>query len=290
MRKRIFSCILLAVLVFSLSGCGPTILQGEDEGTSESGQETEENTEENVEENTTTEATGESADELLAKLEHYCEEMDAEQLPEENQWVSAYAEQVLYLMEAYKERCEEIDIAFKYKQYYFNLIYLNEDDIPELVAGPLGQVSIYTYEAGEAGTSNSGTLHTVMDQWGYGGSGNYGYDYLPGKNVIYNLNVDHAGAIRYLSYLSMNEEYELDGFVLRYDYVDEDGNAFWGQNDEESEPLINYYYICDDTERELSKKEFDSYQIQGDYASVVDTKNCLEIMEKLYQYYLTFGK
>lgn len=288
MRKRIVSVILLSVLVFSLSGCGPTILQGEEEGTSETGQETEENTEEDIEENTTTEAARESADELLVKLEHYCEEMDAEQLPEENRWVSAYAEQVLYLLEAYKEHCEEIDVAFKYESYYFNLICLNEDDIPELVAGPLGEVSIYTYEAGKAETSISGTLHTIMDRHGYGASGNYGYNYLPKENVIYNLASGSAGAIQYLSYLSMNEEYELDGFVLRRDYVDEDGNIFWSQDDEESEPITKYYYICDDTEQELSEEEFCSYQIQGDYESVVETKSSLEIMEELYQYYLTY--
>lgn len=290
MRKRIVSVILLSVLIFSLSGCGPTILQGEDEGISETGQETEENTEEDIEENTTTEAAGESADKLLVKLEHYCEEMDAEQLPEENRWVSAYAEQVLYLLEAYKEHCEEIDVAFEYESYYFNLIYLNEDDIPELVAGPHGLVSIYSYEAGEEEHSISGTLHTVMDQWGYGGGGNYGYDYLPGENVIYNMNSDSAGAIQYLSYLSMNEEYELGGFVLRRDYVDEDGNTFWSQDNEESEPITKYYYICDDTERELSEEEFCSYQIQGDYEFVVETKSSLEIMEELYQYYLTYCK
>lgn len=52
--------------------------------------------------------------------------------------------------------------------------YLNENDIPELVAGPHGLVSIYSFEAGGEEHSMSGTLHTVMDQWGYGGGGNYG--------------------------------------------------------------------------------------------------------------------
>lgn len=275
MRKRIFSVILLSVLVFSLSGCGPTILQGEDEGTSETGQETEENTEENIEENieenTTTEAAGVSADELLAELEHYCEEMDAEQLPEENRWVSAYAEQVLYLIEAYKEHCEEIDVAFKYESYYFNLIYLNEDDIPELVAGPLGEVSIYTYEAGEAETSISGTLHTIMDRHGYGASGNFGYEYLPKENVIRGLSSEGAGRVSYQTYLSMNEEYELKGYKLCYELESS-----------------HYYYCCDDLEKEISDEEYDSYVIQGDYEDVVEKKSSLEIMEELYQYYLTY--
>lgn len=293
MHKRICSCILLAVLVFSLSGCGPTILQGEDEGTLGTRQETEENKAENqTTEDITTETNGLSAEDLLAELNHYCEQMDAEQLPEENRWISAYAELVLYLTETYMEECEAADIDFlsNYGSYTFNLIYLNEDDTPELVAGPHGLVSLYAYEAGEEEKSISGTLHTIMDRWGYGAGGNYGYDYLPKENVIYNVNSDYAGAVQYLYYLSMNEQYELKGFTLSRAYLDEDGNVFMGSVDKDYEPQTHYYYYCDDLEQEISEVEFLSDQVEGDYESVVGRKSSLEIMEELYQYYLTCCK
>lgn len=285
MHKRMFRCILLMVLVFSLPGCGSTVVSDEDEGTG-----TQQEAEDNTEEATATEADGLSAEEeFLAELNQYCEWMDAEQLPEENRWVSAYAEQVLYLIEAHKEHCEEIDVAFKYEKYYFNLIYLNEDDIPELVAGPLGEVSIYTYEAGEARTSNSGTLHTIMDRYGYGASGNYGYMYLPKENVIRGLGAEYTGGVQYTSYMNMNAEYELDSYyTLKLAYLDEDGNVFTGSED--YEPQVHYYYCIDDLEKEISEEEYSSYTIQGDYDDVVIVKSGLEIMEELYQYYLTFSK
>lgn len=299
MHKRIYSCILLAVLVFSLSGCGPTILQGEDEGTSETEQPSEEDTEEDKTENQTTEdsttETSEiSSEELLEQLNSYFEQIDAEQLPEENRWISAYAGQVQVFVEMCKEVCEEdnLDFADYFSGFGFNLIYVDEDAIPEFAAGPRGfYVSLYTYEPGEEGTSGSGTLHTLMDQWGYGAFGNHGYYYLPEENVLYNYDADYAGSVGYTTYMNLNAKYELvDSYTIKHAYLDEDGNVYMGSGDEDYEPEAHYYYYEDDLEQEISEEEFHSYQIQGDYEPVNGTKNGLEIMEELYQDYLTYRK
>ncbi|MCM1124759.1 MAG: hypothetical protein NC416_19465, partial [Eubacterium sp.] len=72
--------------------------------------------------------------------------------------------------------------------FLYDLIYVDEDEIPELVSGLNGYyVNLYTYE--------DGTLYKLMDDWAYGAMGNAGYEYAPGDNSIRNYNADYAGAI-----------------------------------------------------------------------------------------------
>lgn len=300
MHKRIVSYVLLSLLVFSLSGCG-SISSGEEEETG-TRQETEQVTEKNTNEeetekptteNTASEAVAQTPEEFISELNRYCEQMDAEQLPAEKRWITAYAQKVLDVVETIREDCEAYDSDFQSQldSYEFQLIYLDEDDIPELVFGPTGYfVSLYAYAAGAEGTAESGTLHPVMDQWGYGAGGNHGYVYIPGENVIYNDDTDFAGAVHYISYMNMNAEYELDSYTIESACLDEAGNVFMGSEDSEQEPQIHYYYLLDGQEQEISEEEFHSYQIQGDYKSIIGTKSSLEIMEELYQSYLTYCK
>lgn len=71
----------------------------------------------------------------------------------------------------------------------FDLIHIDEDDIPELVISQDGfWVSVYTWINGE--------LKKPIDNWGYGIGGNGGYSYDPHKNVIHNFDADYAGALR----------------------------------------------------------------------------------------------
>lgn len=60
----------------------------------------------------------------------------------------------------------------------YNLIYINKDDIPELVVSNPNDytVSLYTYCKGKLGT--------VIENWSYGMGGAIVYEYLPHKNVI----------------------------------------------------------------------------------------------------------
>ena len=97
----------------------------------------------------------------------------------------------------------------------FDLIYVNNDDIPELVAGNNGYwVNMYSYVGGE--------VKTYMDSWPYGAMGNAGYYYCPSANVIYNANADYAGAIRYETYMSMDDNGEIEPFMSgEISYIDE---------------------------------------------------------------------
>ena len=86
MRKGIR--ILLVMLIFSLSGCGSTILAGEnapDTGTEQELETTATDDQTGPDErteDTTTETTELSSEELLQELDSYFERIDAEQLPE----------------------------------------------------------------------------------------------------------------------------------------------------------------------------------------------------------------
>ena len=63
----------------------------------------------------------------------------------------------------------------------FDLIYADEDDIPELVAKKtICEVSLITFEDGH--------LHYLIHNWGFGAFGNPGYFYAPGKGIYYNFN------------------------------------------------------------------------------------------------------
>ncbi len=109
----------------------------------------------------------------------------------------------------------------------YDLIYVDDDDIPELVAGKSGYyVSLYTFKNGHA--------HCHMHQWPYGAMGNAGYYYAPGKDLFTNTNFDQAGAIQYDTYMSTREDEELgEDFCAKYTWFnDANGN---GEPDDDEE-------------------------------------------------------
>lgn len=104
-------------------------------------------------------------------------------------------------------------------EYKYALVYVDEDDIPELVVDyPDYYVSLYKFI--------DGTAKPVMDKWPYGVMGNIGYEYAPQKNCISNLNLDYAGLIEYVSYCSIhkNNSVESDFYekILNFDDLDGD--------------------------------------------------------------------
>lgn len=148
--------------------------------------------------------------------------------------------------------------AVENEKQNFDLIYFDEDDIPELTVGVNGYyISMYTYD--------DGTLYRVMDQWGYGAMGNPGYDYSPGKNSLRNYDADMAGAIMNTTYMMMNAQHEMEEVVWIVTYnsddVNQDGSYIDG--------------------REVSQEECESYDIGG-YQSMRTDKDIEEIKGLLY--------
>lgn len=138
----------------------------------------------------------------------------------------------------------------------YELVYFDEDDIPELVADQTGYfMSLYTF--------HDGKIYTLMDDWGYGAMGNAGYEYCPGKNSLRNYNADYAGLIQYTTYCSVSDEYTMDTVVSikTVNFDDANGN---GMPDEDEEESFGYYSANYIDGAEITLEEYDSYSV-GEY-------------------------
>lgn len=90
---------------------------------------------------------------------------------------------------------------FSYDGTSYDLLYLDEDNIPELVIENMCDIFIFSY--------SDGVLHPFENPLIYGAGGNHGYVYLPYSNLIENSNADYAGACVWTSYLYINENYSI---------------------------------------------------------------------------------
>lgn len=131
----------------------------------------------------------------------------------------------------------------------YELIYLDDDDIPELVIGLEGYNSVFLY------TWQDG-IREVFANWGY----NHGYDYLPRTGIVCNASADYAGLEVSQSYYKMSENGLDNLFRYRRElYIDRNGN---GMPDDEDEYIDDEdsgrIFIYDETrgeEVEISQQE-----------------------------------
>ena len=153
----------------------------------------------------------------------------------------------------------------------YDLIYFNEDNIPELVVSTGAFVSMYTYK--------EGCLYTLMDHWAYGAMGNAGYEYSPKKNSLRNYNTDFAGALLYTTYMSVNEQMNLETVVgiETFNFDDVNGN---GMPDEEEENSVGNYSISYIEGVEVSDEECATYD-KGDYEYILGSMSYDEILQML---------
>lgn len=169
-------------------------------------------------------------------------------------WKDVYLQIVL-------ERVEQ------YPDEQFDLIYLNEDEIPELVVGVKGYyVLVYSYEPG-AQTEGWNDVACLMEKWSYGAGGNSGYEYISKGNVIRNYNSDYGGLLMYTSYWGVNENAELELiYNIHYAYEDAEGNILLTEDDENelNKENIRYYYM----EEPVTEAEFETYKIDGDFKMI----------------------
>lgn len=156
--------------------------------------------------------------------------------------------------EAYEARSRLSQLENSDTEY--DLIYFDEDEIPELVAGDSGYfTSLYTY--------NDGKLYTLMDSWPYGAMGNLGYEYSPRKNSLRNYNNDYAGAVTYTTYMTVGPQYSMDTVVQieTYNFDDANGNGIPDENEQDSMGVYNTSYI---EGVEVTTEECNSYDA-GNY-------------------------
>ena len=144
----------------------------------------------------------------------------------------------LYI-DAYLDKLEELNAEDDDGDRTYDLLHIDEDDIPELVMNDYCTITVFTYHDGQ--------LIEIIDGWSYGAMGNTGYYYAPYQNYMSNTNSDYAGM------LYCTSTYSLDG-----NYEWEPGNCgniqFFETNPEEhlDEPL---YFLNNE---EVTEEEYDA--------------------------------
>lgn len=176
---------------------------------------------------------------------------------------------------AYKEIVQQHEAEAA--EYHYDLIYVDEDIVPELVVDLQGYC-VYLY------TFGNGSVCTLMDGWVYGAFGNIGYSYVPGENYLYNYNHDFAGALGYRSYLKIDENHEiiLDVCIEEYRFLDVNGDGYPEQSEYEAwvEAGEQTYYYLDGTE--ITEEEALAYDPYGDQWELVCAESTYdEIMAQL---------
>lgn len=175
-------------------------------------------------------------------------EAQSESLPENDSdsWTQEYLSVI-----------DELRADWELDRIDFSLIYINDDDIPELVFSPEGYwVSIYTWQDGH--------VYTVVDTWPYGTWGRV-YAYVPFQGIIgtvcYSFGDTDYGHWHgdYWDFYQMTETCELEyayGLSRIYDYV---GDTYENET-------INYYYEEDGMPepQEITEEEFDTYGVAGE--------------------------
>ncbi|MBQ8180565.1 MAG: leucine-rich repeat protein [Ruminococcus sp.] len=171
--------------------------------------------------------------------------------------------------EAYASLIDELSAN---EELTYDLIYFNDDEIPELVASTSGySVSLYTY--------SNGTVHTLMDKWTYGAMGNTGYEYSPKNNSLRNYNHDYAGLIGYTTYMTMSENCTLDTVVTieTHNFEDANGNGIPDEDEAASNGSYSVSYIDG---VEVTEEQCNSYNV-GEYEVICGSMSLDEIKAEL---------
>lgn len=165
--------------------------------------------------------------------------------------------------QAYIDIINEFEKEFpEWNQY--DLIYLDDDDVPELVADVNGYyVSVLTYD--------NGVVYTLMDDMAYGSQGCVGYEYLPRQNVVHCFYLEQ-GIIAHDCYMTVGNDHELNN------YYEEELSIMSYQDKNENGEGFQYYFYGNN---EITEEEYDSYMIQGEYEYLYGTKTAEEIIHEL---------
>lgn len=175
--------------------------------------------------------------------------------------------------ELYLETVSELNTRYEDVGWTYGLIDVNGDETPELVASYPATVSLYTCA--------NGKIYAVMEEYSYGFTGNNGYSYLPGKNVIFNSNYDMAGVVVYENYCKIGEQYELENYHDKplYTTVWKDVNGDGAPDDNEIGDTVYYFYGSD----ELTEETYNEYRFgdESAFELLYGEMSYVEIVEAL---------
>ena len=137
----------------------------------------------------------------------------------------------------------------------YNLIYFDEDDIPELVVDQSGYgLNMYSFKDGK--------LICIMDWWPYGAGGNAGYEYAPKHNWVNNFDQDGGGEYRYYSIGRLVDD-KVELLYCRETFAESDDVNYFdysGNNLSESQ-IIDKFNETEDLEFEYLSGEYNATEI-----------------------------
>lgn len=186
-------------------------------------------------------------------------------------------EKVISYKQAYIEKIQEIEQSKDVSENKtYNLVYINDDNIPELISANNGySISAYTFKDGKT--------YTLFEYWPYGAMGNKGYEYIEKENIIRNYNSDFAGLMEYVTFYTIDENLEIkscyDKDLVKYNFddVNENGGPDEGEYDENDFKTYSYYY----GEKEITEKEYNEYLKDGEYIFLEGIKTASEMKNEL---------
>ncbi len=143
----------------------------------------------------------------------------------------------------------------------YSLIYLDDDDIPELVCELDGYyIDVYTIKDDMA--------YCIMDKWGYGVGGNHGYYFEEREGKVTNINSDFAGAAvwttvwEYQDY-EMKQRFQL--LQSTYDYENEE----YEEGGDGNYKFFYHFNSSDGGMKKVTKNEYDRYlKKEGKYEMI----------------------
>ena len=149
---------------------------------------------------------------------------------------------------AYKKVIEEnLPESDSNDEYKYNLIYFDNDDIPELVirkTACMEMMEMYTY--------NEGNVYLLLDG-PHGAMGINGYLYCPKMNSLKYSDADWGGKVIYTAYKEINDKFELETTILITEYMFDDKNNNLMPDDDEDIDEPKYYIDGKETTLEETK-------------------------------------
>ncbi len=261
--KKLFLLLLALVVVISLCACG------KDKNPAPSG---------SGESSTVEPTNNESASNDKTRVE-----TDPYNAQVTNAVIQAYLDKAAEVEKNHKaeqagmiDNNPDFDIS-SLRNLQYDLVFFDEDDIPELIVTDLGyRVAMYTYDGEKA-------VYTMVDEyddgaergWSYGVGGNAGYDYIPRGNVIRNFSTAFAGLIRYVSYSKLdNASKQLvkinKGDLAACYFVDSNKNGQVDENEYDSYVEEPTMYLIGD--KVVSSGDYNAQIIEGDFDELTARK------------------
>lgn len=149
--------------------------------------------------------------------------------------------------QAYIDLIEGLEEEYGASTVKYDLIYLDKDNIPELVADTSGGISIYAYDNGQ--------LYTLADGLVYGVMGHNGYQYIERGNIVYEYAVNLTVGVDAEAYWIYNDNHEAAYLYCYTEYESsEDGDYYIDGG--EPKPIKTYYYY---NEQEITREEYANY-------------------------------